>query len=588
MLSSETSACAFTRNFPDERLIFENTTDAIIVLQDGFLRYVNANGVRLMGYTHEELVNHHFREFVHPEDLPMVTLRYKQRMNYEPVPEVYPFRLITKGGEPIWFEIHAVEITWKGERASLTFFHNIQRRMLAEKALAHNEARTRAILNAIPDMLLRLTLDGLCLKHKPFEDHHCHTAFISVEGNNIRDFYPEPIAVLCMQAMNRAFSTREMQIFEFPYDCQTGRIHYEARAVALEQDEILLIVRDISDRKRMEESLRQREENLRKENIRLRSSIRDRYGFRNLIGKSPAMQAVYDSILKAAASNAHVIIYGESGTGKELVARAIHDLSERARAPFVPVNCGAIPEGLMESEFFGYKKGAFSGAVSDRKGYMDLACHGTLFMDELGEIDVNMQVKLLRAIEGGGFMPVGGDCLHKPDLRIIGATNRNLMDLVRKRMMREDFFYRINIIPIHLPPLRDRGEDLNLLIYHFLESLCQGGRAPVLPANIMTMLQAYSWPGNVRELQNVIQRYLTMDSIDLGGKMEAGNPESLPLSSSEGEEELMDLKQAVEGFERIYIEKALKIHRWKKEETAKALGVHRKTLFRKMRDLGLE
>lgn len=588
MVSPKDSVCVSARNHPDERLIFENTTDAIIVLQDGILRYVNANGIRLMGYCHEELLDRHFRDFVHPDDLPMVELRYQQRMQYEPVPEVYPFRLITRRGEALWFEIHAIEMTWKGQRASLTFFHNIQRRVLAEEALSRNAERTRALLNAIPDMMLRLNLDGFCLNHKPFEEARHFTILTPVEGKRLQEFCPEPIAGICMEAMKRAVSTREMQIFEFPCDCQETRTCYEVRVIALVRDEILLIVRDISDRKRMEETLRQREENLRKENVRLRSSMRERYGFRNLIGKSPAMQAVYDHILRASASNAHVILYGESGTGKELVARAIHDLSDRAMEPFIPVNCGAIPPGLMESEFFGYKKGAFSGAVSDRRGYLDMACKGTLFMDELGEIDTNMQVKLLRAIEGGGFMPVGGDRLHKPDLRIIGATNRNLMDLVRKRMMREDFFYRINIIPIHLPPLRERGEDLNLLIYHFLEALSEKEPAPVIPSSILAMLRAYSWPGNVRELQNVIQRYLTMDSIDLAGKGEGAFYEPAALSRREVQDEGLDLKRAVENFERSYIERMLKRNRWKREETAKILGIHRKTLFRKMRDLGLE
>ncbi|WP_368407608.1 sigma 54-interacting transcriptional regulator, partial [Desulfobotulus pelophilus] len=389
MLSNNNSMTVASRIHPDDRLIFENTTDAIIVLQDGFLRYVNAIGVRIMGYTHDELVDHHFREFVHPEDLPMVELRYAQRMDYEPVPDVYPFRLITKSGEANWFEIHAIEINWKGQRASLTFFHNIQRRMMAEKALSQSEAKTRALLNAVPDMMLHLAPDGFCLNYKPFEDQRCANRICTLEGKNIQDLFPEMIIGACMQAIQRALSTREMQIFEFPFDARGGRMYYEARIVVFVEDEILVIVRDISDRKRIEENLRQRESDLRKENLRLRSSIRDRYGFHNIIGKSPVMQAVYDSILKAAASSAHVIIYGESGTGKELVARAIHDLSDRSKHPFIPVNCGAIPAGLMESEFFGHKKGAFTGAVADRKGYLDLVCGGSLFMDEIGEVDIN-------------------------------------------------------------------------------------------------------------------------------------------------------------------------------------------------------
>ncbi|MCW7755106.1 sigma 54-interacting transcriptional regulator, partial [Desulfobotulus sp. H1] len=199
----------------------------------------------------------------------------------------------------------------------------------------------------------------------------------------------------------------------------------------------------------------------------------------------------------------------------------------------------------------------------------------------------NMQVKLLRAIEGGGFIPVGSDRLHKPDLRIIGATNRNLMELVRKRMMREDFFYRINIIPIHLPPLRDRGEDLTLLIYHFMEYYGADKRVPSIPPNIMAMLQAYTWPGNIRELQNVIQRYVTMNRIDLPGQPDMEDMDPLTIQDTDYSGNPISLKDAVDHFEKIFIEKALKKNRWKKTITAEGLGIHRKTLFRKMRELGI-
>ncbi len=182
------------------------------------------------------------------------------------------------------------------------------------------------------------------------------------------------------------------------------------------------------------------------------------------------MQEVYELILKAAATNANAIIYGESGTGKELVARAIHRLNNRKEGRFIPVNCGAIPENLLESEFFGYRKGAFTGAAADKEGYLDLADGGTLFLDELGEIGPNLQVKLLRVLEGGGYSAVGGRDVKKPDVRIIAATNRDLKAQVNRGLMREDFFYRVHIIPIQLPSLRERREDIPLLIEHFMQS----------------------------------------------------------------------------------------------------------------------
>jgi len=181
------------------------------------------------------------------------------------------------------------------------------------------------------------------------------------------------------------------------------------------------------------------------------------------------MQDVYEFILQAAATQANVIIYGESGTGKELVAKAIHETSDRSKKSFVTVHCGAIPETLMESEFFGYKKGSFTGANLDKRGYLDEADGGTLFLDEVGEIGLNMQVKLLRAIAGGGYTPVGSSTKKNTDVRIVAATNRNLRDMVKRGIMREDFFYRIHILPIYLPPLRDRKDDLPLLVDHFLQ-----------------------------------------------------------------------------------------------------------------------
>jgi len=209
---------------------------------------------------------------------------------------------------------------------------------------------------------------------------------------------------------------------------------------------------------------------------KMRSSIMNRYRFGQIIGKGPAMQKVYKLISKAAASDVNVVVYGESGTGKELVARAIHDMSDRRDRAFVPVNCRAIPHTLIESELFGYKKGAFTGANMDKHGYLDLAEGGTLFLDEVGELGVNMQVKLLRAIDGGGYFPVGSNKTKNSDFRIIAATNRNLRDQVNRGVIREEFFYRIHVIPITLPPLRDRKEDIPLLIDHFLQLYNNNGK----------------------------------------------------------------------------------------------------------------
>jgi transcriptional regulator with PAS, ATPase and Fis domain len=297
------------------------------------------------------------------------------------------------------------------------------------------------------------------------------------------------------------------------------------------------------------------------------------------------MQEVYELILKAAANRANVIIHGDSGTGKELVARAIHDMSSRSAGEFVPVNCAAIPENLLESEFFGHKKGAFTGAHADKKGYLDLANRGTLFLDEVGELSLGLQAKLLRAIEGGGYSPVGGSVSRSSDFRIIAATNRDLMEQLRKGVMREDFFYRIHVIPISVPPLRKRGEDIPLLLEHFLKYYSEDGRMPPVPGNIIEVLMRYDWPGNVRELQNVIQRYIAVKRLDFPASAASGR-DALGLDASEGNDERpkdLRLQGFVEDAERVALKEALQRSGGNRSKAAKVLGVSRRTILRKMK-----
>ncbi len=344
---------------------------------------------------------------------------------------------------------------------------------------------------------------------------------------------------------------------------------------------------DITERRRETDALRDREEFLRKENIRLKSNIKDRYKFGNIIGKSQAMQMVYELVLKAAASDANVIIYGESGTGKELVAKAVHDLSDRKSKRFAPVNCGALPENLVESEFFGYKKGAFTGAGGDKEGYMDLADGGTLFLDELGEIDLNIQVKLLRVLEGGGFTPVGGRDVRKPDVRVIAATNRELQELVRKGMMREDFFYRIHIIPLHLPPLRERKEDIPLLIEHFTQSYGDNKEIPVLTGEMLEALLRYEWPGNVRELHNVLHRFFTLNKLDLIDSPPGEMPQFKDIAATVLKAENNIYQAAISDFEKTLLTRVLEQHQWHRERAAASLGIPLRTFFRKLKKYGL-
>ncbi len=321
---------------------------------------------------------------------------------------------------------------------------------------------------------------------------------------------------------------------------------------------------------------------LKQENRELKSRIMDQERFGNIVGNSPAMLTVYDLILKAAERNDNVIVYGPSGTGKELVAKAIHDNSPRRNRNFVPVNCSAVPEQLFESEFFGHKKGAFSGADSDKNGFLDMADGGTLFLDELGEISLSIQVKLLRVMDGNGYIPVGGTEVKLPDIRFVCATNRDLKEMVKRGRIREDFFFRVHIIPITLPPLRDRKGDIPLLINHFFNSYPKTRETPRVTEEVVTAMLDYHWPGNIRELQNVLYQYLTIGRLEFMSserKREGGDnsPAAKPTC----------LREAVEAFEKTYIEAALNRHDRKKGKAATALGVDRKTLFRKIKQLGI-
>ncbi len=346
------------------------------------------------------------------------------------------------------------------------------------------------------------------------------------------------------------------------------------------------IVTDITERKKTFEALLESEDYLRKENIQLRSNIKDRFKFGDIVGKNANMQEVYELILRASASDANVIVYGETGTGKELVARTIHDLSDRKDGSFVPVNSGAIPDNLIESEFFGYKKGAFTGATADKQGYLDIADGGTLFLDELGELDLRMQVKLLRAIGGGGYTPVGDTALKHSDARIIAATNHDLEDRVRKGMMRADFFYRIHIIPVYLPPLRERKEDIPLLVEHFMEMQGRGEKSrPVTVAMINSMMD-YDWPGNVRELQNAIQRYVTLGDLGFLGVRAASHIDDAQYERIA--DQSLRLKDATQSFEKSYIEQMLEQHNWNRGKVASILGIDRRTLFRKVKACGIK
>ena len=309
-------------------------------------------------------------------------------------------------------------------------------------------------------------------------------------------------------------------------------------------------------------------------------------GLEALVGKSPAMQTVFAKIRRAAPSDSTVLLTGESGTGKELVARAIHQLSPRKEKEFVPVDCSALVESLLESELFGHVKGSFTGAHQTKHGLFELANHGTFFFDEIANLSLNIQAKLLRVIQEREFMQVGSQRLIKLDIRIIASSNRDLREAIKAGDFREDLFYRLSVIPIHLPPLRERTGDIPLLVEHFIQKHHQKSNQEVteVSAEAMKMFTSHPWPGNVRELEHTIERILILEDGDLI------QPEHLPsfISGRQGDFQVFsDGEPTLEELERRYLQFILRRTKGNRSEAARILGINRKTLGQKIQKYGL-
>ncbi|MGA9994587.1 MAG: sigma-54 dependent transcriptional regulator [Pyrinomonadaceae bacterium] len=323
---------------------------------------------------------------------------------------------------------------------------------------------------------------------------------------------------------------------------------------------------------------------LKQENQAFRRAQHERGNLGNIIGRSARMQAVYQMIETVAEVQSTVLVTGESGTGKELVARAIHDLSPRAEKPFVSINCGAFTETLLESELFGYVKGAFTGANTNRKGLFEAAHKGTIFLDEIGEMSPAMQVKLLRVLQEKKVRPVGAHEEMSVDARVIAATNRDLAAMVKDGSFREDLFYRISVIPIELPPLRERSEDITDLVDHFVNKFgAQSGRTLSINEKALRLLENYSWPGNVRELENTIERAVALERSDtiqperLPEAIASYNPARI-ASAFDFPEEGINLDAFLEQLEKTYVLEALKRTNGNQTRAAELLGINVRSL----------
>jgi two-component system response regulator PilR (NtrC family) len=387
----------------------------------------------------------------------------------------------------------------------------------------------------------------------------------------VKDGSPQTVVI-----MITAFGTTETAIAAM----KQGAYDYVTKPFKV--DELRLVVE-----KALEKRL------LAAENQRLRSELRKETRRRQLVGSSRAMEQLYELIGRVANTKTNVLVCGESGTGKELVARAIHDQSERREQPFVAVNCGAIPENLLESELFGHVKGAFTGAVQNKPGLFETAHRGTLFLDEIGELPGSLQVKLLRVIQDKALRRVGGTSDHQVDVRIVAATNRKLEEEVAGGRFREDLYYRLNVIQIALPPLRERLEDVPLLVQHFVEKFAAEVGKPVrgFSEGAMERLLGYAFPGNVRELENMVERAVALTQNETIGAESLppsvlepaprGAAAKLPLEGS-------NLDSLVNDFERGLLEEALRQSRGVKKRAAQLLGISFRSFRYRLEKLGME
>jgi len=329
---------------------------------------------------------------------------------------------------------------------------------------------------------------------------------------------------------------------------------------------------------------------LKRENLQLKKQLHKRYGFANIVGNSEAITQVFELIKKVADTDSTVLILGESGTGKELINRAIHYNSLRREGPLIPVNCAAIPEELLESELFGHERGAFTHAIRTRIGRFEQANGGTIFLDEIADMSPSLQVKILRVLQDRSFERIGGVKTIKVDIRVIAATNQNLEEMVRRSRFREDLYYRLNVIPIKVPPLRDRVADIPLLVQHFLHEFSRKKKKPIkrLCPQAMDLLLRYPWPGNIRELENLIERLVILSEgeevqvSELPERFRA-NPQAPSVKPQEISDQGIHLTAAVQEFERDLILKALDKSNWVKSRAAQLLNLNRTTLLEKMK-----
>lgn len=487
-------------------------------------------------------------------------------------------------GRPRCFEARTARIdpSFHGKPNVVWVARDITDRKQAEQAVRESEARLQAIGRALPDLVFVVDEEGRYLDVLTTEENLLLADAESLKGRRIHDFLPLHEADGFLNAIVRTIETRQSEILEYQLTVPAGRRWFEARTGPMDLVHEgkrcgVLIARDITDRKLAE--------SLRSKTLYLQEELKRELIYGEIIGKSPALQRVFSYMGVVAGTDATVLLIGETGTGKELVARAIHQTSHRNDEVLIKVNCGALPANLVESELFGHEKGAFTGADSRKRGRFELAHRGTLFLDEVGELPMDMQIKLLRVLQELEFERVGGEETLKVDVRVIAATNKNLEKAVETGRFREDLYYRLNIFPISIPSLRDRMEDIPLLVEYLVDkiSLRIGKRIERVNPAVMDLLAQSDWPGNVRELANALERATIL------AEGETLRGEDLRISTPRGGGPVgpAATEGTMEDIEQEAIRRALDQVGGNRRRAAKKLGIGERTLYDKIKKYGL-
>jgi len=572
--------------------VFEFSPEAVFVTdKNGVIVRVNPQAESLFGYDHQELIGRPVEALLPERFRP---IHRKHRADYAAQPhirlpgtrlELYGLR---KDGSEFPVDIMLSPVQADGDSYTIAVVRDVSRRKKAEEALRRSEERLRSLFEFSPDAILVTDQSGKITEANAQVESFFGYNRAELMGQTVelliperfrhmhprrREGYSSQPRVRAMGAGLELYGRRKDGI-EFPVDIMLGPV------AGVESNSVLAVIRDLTQKRRDEEALRRGE----LERRYLEEELQTEYRFEEIIGESLALKRVLKQVETVAREEATVLILGETGTGKELIARAIHELSPRQERTFVKLNCSAIPAGLLESELFGHEKGAFTGALSQKIGRLELAHEGTLFLDEIGDLPLELQPKILRALQEREFDRLGGTKTIPVNVRLIAATNRNLATMVANHEFRSDLYYRLKVFPIELPPLRERREDIPILVNYFVHkhSRRMNRQIATIPSAAMEVLSNWNWPGNVRELENFMERAVILTQ---GPVLRAPLSELKLLDEPAGE-----LDPNLENAEREHILRVLRETKGMiggPHGAAERLGLKRTTLNSKLKKLGI-